>query len=223
MTMFEVAQKELAMTRSALVLVAFAVCVSPCLAQAPDMNPPQGNYTDVTRWVAEVEEGRPDAALGTGRYLRLGIFDSLEEAQARTAEWSRRNPDSLRLTREREITVRHYLGRPRQNASVPAPSPESRAERIVPPARTPGLEGKTFSGSETLSGYGRLRFRFLANNQVEMIDARETVMGTWYRNGNAVHLSFFNGQCDYWGTVQGDRLSGRATSGAKSWTWSVSP
>jgi hypothetical protein len=82
----------------------------------------------------------------------------------------------------------------------------------------------TFIGSETLAGFGRLEFRFAANGQVTMVDARQTVAGSYTVNGNNVTLTFFNGGCVYTGAISGQTLSGtgRNTASGTTWNFTVS-
>jgi len=114
---------------------------------------------------------------------------------------------------------------------IPNPRPPQAPPPELPTPPLPGipkapapvqLEGQSWIGSETLQGYGRLEFRFLPGNRVQMIDAQDTVMGTWRRSGNSVSLVFFNGACVYSGTIQGDRISGNALANRTRFSWSVS-
>jgi hypothetical protein len=106
-------------------------------------------------------------------------------------------------------------------AITPAPRPAGSAVPAIPPP-VMGLTGSTFSGDETLARYGNLQFRFLSNGQVQMVDADGSVMGTWLQSGNQVTLRFYNGNCVYTGTVEGNRISGTARAGNTPFSWSVS-
>src|SRR5206468_2888991 len=81
--------------------------------------------------------------------------------------------------------------------------------------------GTTWSGSEELAGYGKLSFRFLKGNRVVMQDAKDSSEGTWQRKGNKLTLKFNDGRVVYQGTVSGTSLSGTASNGRNSWTWSA--
>ena len=85
------------------------------------------------------------------------------------------------------------------------------------------MSGTTWTDREQgLNGFDGLTFEFQANNRVTMRDAKQTVTGTWYKSGNGVHLTFFNGNCDYYGTIENGRMSGRADANRRTWTWDVS-
>jgi len=124
----------------------------------------------------------------------------------------------------RPETRRVLIPNPRR-PEPPAPAPPTPPRPGIPEPTPPApvqLEGQSWIGSETLQGYGRLEFRFLPGNRVQMIDAQDTTMGTWRRSGNSVSLVFFNGACVYSGTIQGNRISGNALANKTRFTWSVS-
>jgi hypothetical protein len=66
----------------------------------------------VTKWVSEVQK----PGLDNNDWEELGRFDTYDEAVARSTKWSKEHPDSLRLCREREITVRLALPDPGSKA-----------------------------------------------------------------------------------------------------------
>jgi HEAT repeat protein len=82
------------------------------------------------------------------------------------------------------------------------------------------LAGTQWSGSETLQGFGELRFDFKAGGQVDMHDAAGQTGGRFVHNGQNVLLSF-PGNIAYTGQINGNTMSGRATNGQKNWTWTV--
>lgn len=83
-----------------------------------------------------------------------------------------------------------------------------------------GLAGTTWVGSETLPGYGRLEFRFEDASRCTMIDARDTVPGTYRLAGSTVTLDFQGAV--YTGTISGQTMSGTARDGKnRPWTWKV--
>jgi hypothetical protein len=84
------------------------------------------------------------------------------------------------------------------------------------------LAGSSFSGSETLSGYSNLTFDLNNGGSATMHDADGTVGGTWRQSGNQVTLTFYNGNVVYTGTWNGNALSGSATNGQRTWSWSLS-
>ncbi len=79
---------------------------------------------------------------------------------------------------------------------------------------------QVWEGDETLSGYGSLTFRLSTDGRATMIDARDTSDGSWSRSGNVVTLRF-PGNIAYTGTIRGRAISGTATNGRASWTFSV--
>jgi hypothetical protein len=95
----------------------------------------------------------------------------------------------------------------------------------TPPAhaqKKDALIGTSWSGRETLPGYGPLTFSFDSDGNVTMVDARETVPGRYTRRGASITLTFFNGQAVYSGQIRGKTMSGTARNAARSWTWQIS-
>jgi hypothetical protein len=84
------------------------------------------------------------------------------------------------------------------------------------------VQGRTFSGSETLSNYGPVTFRFLSATAVDMVDRDGTSRGSYTINGDEVTMTF--GGATYRGVLQGQTLSGtgRNESRGLSWTFNVS-
>ena len=83
------------------------------------------------------------------------------------------------------------------------------------------ITGSTWTGTESLPGFGKLTFAFRANGAATMIDAKGQTEGTWTQTGNEVTINF-NG-CVYQGRINGQMLagSGRITSGGQAGqTWS---
>ncbi len=89
----------------------------------------------------------------------------------------------------------------------------------------PKLPGTTWSGDETLKGFGKLVFQFKDQGVVTMIDARkEPVDGRFKLDANEVTISFRS--AEYVGRIVAGVLSGSAefTAGKRkgeSWKWSV--
>jgi hypothetical protein len=80
---------------------------------------------------------------------------------------------------------------------------------VRPPVEQPtNLEGTTWQGSETLADFGKLAFRFEANQRVVMTDAKAQATGQWSLTGDRVTITFNN--CVYTGVVQGSTLAGAA-------------
>jgi hypothetical protein len=92
-----------------------------------------------------------------------------------------------------------------------------------PPAQpvVMSIAQSTWTGSETLQGYGKLTFQFRASGEAVMIDAQSTLAGSWAQHGNQVTIRF--GDCIYQGTIQGQTLSGtgRITRNNVTWTFTV--
>ncbi|MCI0683285.1 MAG: trypsin-like peptidase domain-containing protein [Gemmataceae bacterium] len=100
------------------------------------------------------------------------------------------------------------------------PLPGNNMPLLPQPGQTSNLSGSTWDGSETLPGFGRLRFQFVGNIQVIMIDAKETMRGSFVHTGNIVTLTFGGGVV-YNGIINGNSMSGSASNGRTNWTWSV--
>jgi hypothetical protein len=153
--------------------------------------------------------------------LVLGDFDNVEDADVCERRWSKAHPDDLRLTRQREIQVR--ITRPRP----PAPKPPQADP--IPSVPRPGggkmalvvLPNTSWSGGETLQGYGKLAFRFGPGETVSMIDADGTSTGRYSRSGSTVTLRFYDGTVVYTGTIAGEIIYGSGRNSRQSWTFSV--
>jgi hypothetical protein len=102
--------------------------------------------------------------------------------------------------------------------STPVVAPPVAAP-AAPPAPAPGLANTTWVGSE--EGFGRLEFRFQPTGQVTMIDTTGSHPGTYSLQGNAVTLTFFNGEVVYNGTLNGQAITGSAHNTKKTWSFSV--
>jgi S1-C subfamily serine protease len=88
------------------------------------------------------------------------------------------------------------------------------------PNQKSNLRGTTWDGSETLPGFGKLRFQFVTDIQAIMVDAKETLRGSYIHTGNNVTITFGGGVV-YNGTINGNSMSGGATNGQTNWNWSV--
>jgi len=100
----------------------------PALLLALVVGADEDLYTTQQRWVVEVvgEAGRIERELGN--------FATYDEALAAEKRWSDANPNSLKLTRSREITVR--IPRPPRNTGTKPTEPN------LPSVPTPGTSGK---------------------------------------------------------------------------------
>jgi hypothetical protein len=194
------------MKRATKLLVVLGLLAMARGAMAQSQSAAQGSDNIVTKYVVELVSN------GGQTFQKIGEFSTMDEANLCYKEWC-------------EITeVRYRVSPPRPKSipamPLPAPKPPTPGGETTP--KSVSLPGTTWVGSETLQGYGRLEFRFVDANRVKMVDAQAEVIGTWYRNGNTVTLSFYNGNCYYAGTINGNQISGRATAGKTSFTWSVS-
>jgi hypothetical protein len=87
------------------------------------------------------------------------------------------------------------------------------------------VAGTTWTGKENLQGFGKLTFEFQADGTATMIDAKNTVKGTWTQEGQKVVIRFSN--CVYVGEIKGQQLSGtgqfmeKDQPKGKQWTFSV--
>jgi opacity protein-like surface antigen len=98
---------------------------------------------------------------------------------------------------------------------------------VAPPAAGANpvhVAGTDWNGSESLDQFGKLTFRFDANDQVLMIDEHGEVAGHYSQNGASVQIQFAD--CVYEGVINGNVLSGNArfTEGQNAghtWTFSV--
>jgi hypothetical protein len=92
--------------------------------------------------------------------------------------------------------------------------------KTAPPAAN--LAGSTWSGSETLAGYGTLSFRFLNEGRVNMIDKDGDTPGTWRLDNKTVTMQFGR-NVTYTATAEGNALRGSAGNGKTTGTFAVSP
>ena len=82
-------------------------------------------------------------------------------------------------------------------------------------------------GTETLVGYGKVSFSMYSNGRAVMVDATSTTDGIWRKEENRYTLSFANGAIVYTGTINGNTISGTATSPSarqeamRSWKWTA--
>jgi hypothetical protein len=84
------------------------------------------------------------------------------------------------------------------------------------------LNETNWEGTETLRGYGKLRFEFRPGFRATMIDAKDRVDGTYNLDGEKVSIRF-GGVLVYSGTISGNTMSGNARDGKnRPWTWTVS-
>lgn len=94
-------------------------------------------------------------------------------------------------------------------------------------ASLPKEAPRRFAGRESLPGFGNLSFSMYSNGRAVMVDAKSTTEGIWRQQGNQVTLSFVNGSIVYTGTLNGNVISGTATSpnsrqqARQSWQWTV--
>jgi hypothetical protein len=166
-----------------------------------------GQYSAFARAVVEALSGEADQN-GDG-YVTLGELRTF--ARARTHQ----------LLRQRNMSTRQD-GDCHWSPSIGANLRLARTgTRLATPGKGPRLAGTVWVGSERLAGYGKLTFRLQTGNQAVMVDARDTMTGTWRQNGNQVTLTFADGRIVYRGTLSGATLSGTAENGRTNWTWAL--
>ena len=101
---------------------------------------------------------------------------------------------------------------------VPKPTPV--VPQVQPAAR--GLAKTIWSGTEDLGGkYGNLAFRFTSESAVVMIDADGETPGTYSIQNNRVTLQFYNDTVTYTGTMNGQAITGTASNGQSTWSFSI--
>jgi hypothetical protein len=85
-----------------------------------------------------------------------------------------------------------------------------------------GSIGTVYSGTESLAGYGKLSFTLEPGTQAIMNDAKTTIVGTYFREGNRIVISFPDVGATYTGVINGKQITGNAvnTKGQK-WSFSV--
>jgi hypothetical protein len=88
-------------------------------------------------------------------------------------------------------------------------------------AQTLNLGNTKWGGSETLANFGKLEFQFQSGGKVTMNDAKETSYGEWRLDQNKVTLTFYKGQVQYIGNINGNQINGTATNGQANWNWTV--
>jgi hypothetical protein len=108
-------------------------------------------------------------------------------------------------------------------APLPKPKPYQpiSAKPSIPAPRPVVLAGSSYTGSETLGGYGRLTFAFGGGGTATMYDTDGATNGSWSQSGNSVTLRFYNGTVVYQGRLNGRSLSGTASNGRANWSWSL--
>ena len=91
-----------------------------------------------------------------------------------------------------------------------------------PPASRPVAQASAvFMGGETLPGFGPLTFEMFGGGRAVMVDAKERSEGVWQQNGTQVTLQFSGGRVVYTGNLTNKLITGTATNGQASWSWSV--
>lgn len=106
-------------------------------------------------------------------------------------------------------------------ANVPSSLPLAKLQVQTASAAAP-LAGTTWSGKECVSGYSALTFQFQSGGKVTMIDAQNTVHGTYTQDGNAVTITL-PGVAVYTGTVNGASLTGQGSCDSLgTWSYAVS-
>ena len=101
------------------------------------------------------------------------------------------------------------------------PQPPGFFPGMVPQAgQKSNLKNTRWNGTETLPGFGKLNFQFITDSSVVMVDAKETLRGSYVHTGNNVTITF-SGGIIYNGAINGNTMSGNATNAQDNWTWTV--
>ena len=193
----------------------------PAAAQDAGNKVRDKNYVEVTRWVSEV--------IGSGGKVdeKLGEFDTYSEASNLSLEWSESHPKDLRLTHEREVTVRIYPDGPsKPQPDTPIPNAIKKPDLPfvdIPPSKKGAqgteknpnsVDGKTARGK---AGEWELSFEFRKDGNFVATDPSANGMvlakGDWSQTGTAVSIQ--TEKYLYMGTVSGATIEGkRITRGA---------
>ena len=91
----------------------------------------------------------------------------------------------------------------------------------VPQPQPQPTLARTWTGSESLQGFGRLSFELHNGGRAVMHDAAGTTQGVWQQSGNQITLQFDNGRIVYTGMMQGNTILGTARNDRTSWNFSV--
>lgn len=142
-------------------------------------------------------------------------------------------PEQAEATRDRlnkalPLSSPHFYQvdeRPRDGVPFSLDVPPSPAQRSVPRVPSaPALEDTTWVGSETANDTTNLQFVFKANGEVLAYDdTRHVWRGRWRKTSdttviiNLTHPRAIN----YYGTINGGRISGTARTSGGGWRWSV--
>lgn len=105
--------------------------------------------------------------------------------------------------------------------STPPPNNPAPKQPVGPVPGQQNLAGTTWSGTETLAGYGNLTFQFQPGGQVSMLDRDGNTAGTWNTAGNSINISFPNLGIFYTGTINGNQMNGTAQNGKDNWSWTL--
>jgi hypothetical protein len=98
---------------------------------------------------------------------------------------------------------------------------QQRGQVIIAPAAAAAVPAQSvWVGSEDLPGFGPLQFVLRSNGQVAMMDAKETVTGSFVQQGPNISLTF-PGRAVYTGVISGATMSGVARDNGRFWNWAV--
>lgn len=147
-------------------------------------DPKNNNSQTVTMWVSEVSTANPDI------WTSLGRFQTYEEASECSLRWSKANPQSLKLTREREIQVRIIPpGSGDKPKDSQGPPPDSKRGGSADQQKPPPPKGDPMAG---MWGADCGSFYF-SNGRFTHICSGTPLQGTYQLNGDRIQLSFENG------------------------------
>jgi hypothetical protein len=78
----------------------------------------------------------------------------------------------------------------------------------------------TWTGTENLQGFGKITFQLMPNGKAIMVDAQNTVPGSWVANGNQVTINLGK-YATYQGTILGNTFSGQGISATSTWAFNT--
>jgi Caspase domain len=107
--------------------------------------------------------------------------------------------------------------------AMPAAANIANNENEAKPQPTVKASSKRWIGTENLPGYGALALTFSTDGSVIMADAKATSKGTWEMTGDQITARFDNGRVLYTATIRGGAMSGSASNGNRTWSFSMQP
>jgi hypothetical protein len=98
--------------------------------------------------------------------------------------------------------------------------PTTPIANVPVPVQIPSVANTTWKGTENLQGFGQISFQFMPNGKALMIDAKNTVPGSYVQAGDQVTIQL--GQyATYKGNINGNLITGQGSSNGQVWGFSV--